>query len=78
MSELEREILKYLAERSGKVSFYHLVRMFGYGPSQDLPAIVAKLKGKGLIEEGALAGAMPLLIVTPAGEGVVKQTNGSP
>ena len=77
MTELERDILKYLATRSGEVSFYHLVRMFGFDSSRDLPAICEKLKSRGLIEEKPCAGAMPLLVVTPAGNDIAKPIEGN-
>jgi len=76
MTELEREILNYLATRSGEVSFYHVVRMFGFDTSRDLPAICAKFVSLGLIEEKPCAGAMPLLVVTPAGQDIARLIEG--
>lgn len=68
MNAIERDILQFIADRSGKVSFYHVARSFGVGdPLPDLPGIVSALKGKGLLEETGMLGDMAALAVTQQG-----------
>jgi hypothetical protein len=68
MTSIERDILQFIAERSGEVSFCHVARSFGLGdPLPDLPEIIGALKDKGLLEETGSLGDMATLGITQRG-----------
>lgn len=73
MTKLEKEILEYIVTNDSEVTFYNVVRKFGFDYSLDIPSIIENFKNCGWVIEKNMNenAAFPHLKVTEKGKNVL-------